>query len=132
MAELATAVAVTAVVSSIVRFGFGTTAFSNAPARLFDASLADEDFSRKETNATEDVSVPGANTRGDDLTDEDDRDAAEGTIVRAAIGDAGVAASLDSKMGDGNERNACDPYDDDDDKEEEKKEEEAALSGGES
>ena len=51
-------------------------------------------------------------------------------MVSAAIGDAGVAASLDSKMGDGNERNACEPYVDDD--EEEKKEEDAAECGGDS
>jgi hypothetical protein len=130
MGGLATAFAVTAVVSSIVRSGFATTAFSNAPARLFDASLADADFSGKETNATEDTSVLGANTRGGDLMDEDDWATAVGTIVSAAIGDAGVAASLDSKMGDGNERNECETYVDDD--EEEKKEEDAEVSGGDS
>jgi hypothetical protein len=72
MAELTTAVAVAAVVSSIVRFGFETTAFSNAPARLFAASLADADFSGKWTNATDDVSTVGANTRGEDLMHDDD------------------------------------------------------------
>ena len=47
----------------------------------------------------------------------------------AAIGDAGVAASLDSKMGDGNDRNACEPCDDD---EAEKKEEGVEVCGGDS
>ena len=57
----------------MVRVASTTAAFSNAPARLFDASPpAEADFSGKETRATEDFSALGANTSGVDLMDEYD------------------------------------------------------------